>query len=133
MVAIVELAIGSDDLADPSCFAALVSREAHPGNVYRSYPALLGYLIDCPLEPDMSPESLCHVALKTVRRGLRTMVRILKQHAPKALVAIEHRQATFASVLAAEDFLYCSTAPLQERELRPWIESLHRLAGARPG
>jgi hypothetical protein len=42
MVAIVDLAIESDDLIDPSRFAELVSRVAHAGNVYRSHPGLLG-------------------------------------------------------------------------------------------
>ena len=58
MVALVEFPIGSDDLADPSRFAELVSQVAHAGNVYRSHPALLGYLIDCSLETDTSPNGL---------------------------------------------------------------------------
>jgi glycosyltransferase involved in cell wall biosynthesis len=132
MVAMVNLTIASADLVDPSRFAALVSRVAHAGNVYRSHPALLGYLIDYPLEADTSAETPCHLALKAVRRRLRALVRILKQHAPNALVAIKHRQATLALALAEEDFLYCSSSSLQKGEVRPRIDSLHRHAGARP-
>jgi len=132
MVAIVELAVESGDLVDASRFADLVSRVAHAGNVYRSHPGLMGYLIDCPVKPDTGPEGPCPLAVKTVRRQLGTLVGILKQHAPNALVSIKHRQATPAPPLAEEDFLYCSTTRAQRRELRPWIESLHRLAGQRP-
>jgi glycosyltransferase involved in cell wall biosynthesis len=132
MVAIVDLAIESDDLVYPSRFAELVSRVAHAGNVYRSHPGLLGYLIDCPLKHQTSPENPRRVGLKTIRSRLGALVRILKQHAPNALVALKHRQASLAPFLAEEDFLYCSTARADQRELRPWIESLHRLAGARP-
>jgi O-antigen biosynthesis protein len=132
MVAIVDLAIESDDLVYPSRFGELVSRVAHAGNVYRSHPGLLGYLIDCPLEHETSPESPSPVGLKTIRRRLGALLRILKQHGPNALVALKHRQASFVPFLAEEDFLYCSTARMDKRELRPWIENLHRLAGARP-
>ncbi len=132
MVAIVDLAIESDDLVNPSRFAELVSRVAHAGNVYRSHPGLLGYLIDGSPEADSLPESACHLAEKTIRRRLCTLVRMLKQHAPNALVAIKHQQASLAPPLVEEDFLYCSTACLEKHELRPWIQSLHRLAGARP-
>jgi hypothetical protein len=130
MVAMVELAIESGDLVSPSRFAELVSRVAHAGNVYRSHPGLLGYLIDCSPEP--SAEGPYHFAEKTVRRRLRALIRILKQHAPNALVAIKRQPATLAPVLAEEDFLYCCEAGLHDRELRLWIESLHLLAGPRP-
>jgi len=132
LVALVELAIESGDLIDPSRFAELVSRVAHAGNVYRSHPGLLGYLIDCPLEPDTSPEDPCRFVKKTVRRRLRTLIRVFKQHAPNALVAIKRRQTSLIPALAEEDFLYGCEAHWQERELRPWIESMHRLAGPRP-
>jgi hypothetical protein len=108
LVAMVELAIESGNLVDPSRFAELVSRVAHAGNVYRSHPGLLGYLIDCSLAP--SAEGPYHFAEKTVRRRLRALVRILKQHAPNALVAIKRRPATLAPVLARKIF---STAARQ--------------------
>ena len=130
MVAMVELALASGDLVSSSRFAELVSRVAHAGNVYRSHPGLLGYLIDCSPEP--SAEGPYHFAEKTVRRRLSALIRILKEHAPNALVAIKRRSATLAPVVAEEDFLYCCGARLQDRELRLWIESLHRLAGPRP-
>ena len=132
MVALVELACEPGDLVDASRFAELVSRVAHAGNVYKSHSGLMGYLIDCPLKPDTAPESPCPLAVKTVRRRLGTLVRILKEHAPNALVAIKHRPATLGPLLAEEDFFYCSTAEAEKCEPWPWIQSLHRLAGQRP-
>ena len=132
MVALVELTVGSADLGDPGRFAALLSRVAHAGNVYRSHPGLCGYVIDCQVEADTLAESPPHLVLKTVRRRLRALVRTLKQRAPNALIAIKHRPATLALALAEEDFLYCATSPLQKGEVRPWIDGLHLLAGARP-
>jgi hypothetical protein len=132
MVAIVDLSIEPGDLVYRSRFAELVSRVAHAGNVYRSHPGLMGYLIDFPLEPDTSHESSCLITVKTVRRRLCTLVSVLKQHAPNALVAIKRGEGSLAPTMAEEDFLYCSTARLEERRLRPWIQNLHRLAGPRP-
>jgi hypothetical protein len=131
MVAIVDLSIESGDLVDRSRFAELVSRVAHAGNVYRSHPGLMGYLIDFPSEPDTSRDGPCLIAVKTLRRRLCTLVSLLKQHAPNALVAIK-RRGSLAPPLAEEDFLYCSSARLEERALSPWIQNLHRLAGPRP-
>ena len=131
LVAIVDLSIESGDLVDASRFAELVSRVAHAGNVYRSHPGLMGYLIDFPLQPDASDESPCLIAVKTVRRRLCALVSVLKQHAPNPLVAIK-RRGSHAPPLAEEDFLYRSTARLEEHELSPWIQNLHRLAGPRP-
>jgi glycosyltransferase involved in cell wall biosynthesis len=131
MVAIVDLSIESSDLVDRSRFAELLSRVAHAGNVYRSHPGLMGYLIDFPLETDTSRESPCLIAVKTARRRLCTLISVLKEHAPNALVAIK-RRGSLAPLLAEEDFLYCSTACLEGRELSSWIQNLHLLAGLRP-
>lgn len=131
MVAIVDLSIESGDLVDRSRFDELVSRVAHTGNVYRSHPGLMGYLIDFPLETDTSRESPGLIAVKMVRRRLCTLISVLKQHAPNALVAIK-RRGSLAPLLAGEDFLYWSTACLEGREQSLWIQNLHLLAGPRP-
>ena len=123
MVAMVDLSIESGDLVDQSRFAELVSRVAHAGNVYRSHPGLMGYLIDFPLQPDTLHESPCVIPVKTVRRRLCTLVSVLKQHAPNALVAIKCREGSPAPALAEEDFLCCSTAHLDARELKPGFKT----------
>ena len=128
LYALVEIAIDLCDLDSPCGLRTAVARLAQTANVLRGYPALLGYLIDCPI----NAEKLSGRALDDVRRRLDTLVRAIRESAGHKLVAFKHRADAPPLALADEDLIYATLAKISPADLGSAILALHNLAGARP-
>ena len=128
LYSLVEVATKPEELLSRSGFRALISRAAHKANVLRGHPALLGYLIDCPIEPD----TLRLYGIKRVRRRLRTLMRVMRQADSGKLIALRHRPETLALALDDEDFIFANMPALTPVELKNYVLRLHNLAEIRP-
>jgi len=125
---LIEIRIEPADVCDPDRWRSAVSRAAHLANVLRGRPALLGYLVDCPLSQD----ELRAIGLERARRRLRYLLSTLKQRDERAMVALRHRPATCALALLDEDFIYADVPALSPADLKDYVAGLHNLAESRP-
>ncbi|HVB78774.1 MAG TPA: glycosyltransferase [Candidatus Binataceae bacterium] len=126
--ALVELAVKPEDLLEPARARQTAARIVRTVNIWRNHPALIGYLIDCPI----APERLRMLGLERVQRALGRIIREIHLRDRRALVALKHRPATVALAAAAEDFLYAEVGGFTPAELAPFVIALHNLAMARP-
>ncbi len=97
-------------------------------NTLRSYPLLIAYLLDCPIEPDV----LRFHGLETARSRLQRLIRELREFDPDRMLGLRHQAGTLGLASPDEDFLYIAMPPLSPAELRSRIIRLHNIAGARP-
>jgi O-antigen biosynthesis protein len=128
LYALVEIAISPADLFDRDRFAEALVRVTHTANIWRHHPALAGYLIDCPLSPDVLKER----GLAQTQRPLRRLIRAIRERDDSVLVALKHRPATIALAMEPEDFLFASVGGLSPAGLTRFVTVLHNLAMARP-
>ncbi|MGH7931588.1 MAG: glycosyltransferase, partial [Candidatus Binataceae bacterium] len=125
---LVELEVAPDELLSRRKFSIAVSRVAHTASVLRGHSALIGFLIDCAIEPD----ALRHHGLQRIRRRLLDLIRTIRPRDESMLVALKHRPATCALSLLDEDLIYACLPALTPEELRRCVIRLHNLAAARP-
>ncbi|MGH7864042.1 MAG: hypothetical protein ACREQB_03570, partial [Candidatus Binataceae bacterium] len=128
LASLVEITIDPADVRDPDRWRGAVSRAAHLANILRGRPALVGYLVDCPLGQD----ELRAIGLERTRRRMRHLLTMLKQRDERMMVALRHRAATCALALLEEDFIYADVPPLSPIDLKDYIVGLHNLAESRP-
>jgi O-antigen biosynthesis protein len=128
LYAFIELAIAPVDLLDCDRFADAMVRVAHTASIWRDHPALIGYLIDFPIAPDVLRER----GVRAFQRSLRRLIHAIRERAGGALIALKHRPATAALAMEVEDFLYASVGGLKPAELTRFVLTLHNLAMARP-
>ncbi|HVN63505.1 MAG TPA: glycosyltransferase, partial [Candidatus Binataceae bacterium] len=128
LTAIVELTISPDDLLQHRNFRAAVSRIAKITHALERHPALVGFLIDCPIGAD----AIRLVGLGRARNRIERVLRAVKYAAPKALAAFKLRPETRALSLLEEDFLFAEIPPLEPVEIRDFVVAIHNLAEARP-
>src|SRR5713101_3895040 len=126
--ALVELAVPVDELLSDSGLRALTSRLFHTAHILRSYPALMGYLIDC----EVDPAALRHRGLDRVRKRLGKLIRTIRRADPDRLIALKHRPDTVGLTLLDEDLIYAELPALSSAELRSYVIRLHNIAEARP-
>lgn len=126
--ALIELVIDPSELTGADAIRGALSRVSHAANAWRNHPALIGYLIDCPL----ASAQLKEFGLTRLQRGLRRLVRAIRLRDARALVALRHRPQTLALAMPVEDFLYASVEGLAPAELARFVVALHNLAMARP-
>jgi glycosyltransferase involved in cell wall biosynthesis len=126
--ALVELETRPEELLSRAAFRALASRILYKVNLLRSYPALMGYLIDCPIEPD----ALRHHGLVQLKRRIHRLIQMIRRSDANKLVALKHRPATVGLALVEEDLLYAVMPALPPSELRSYVIRLHNIAEARP-
>jgi glycosyltransferase involved in cell wall biosynthesis len=126
--ALVELAVKPEDLLDSARVREATARIVKTVNSWRNHPALIGYLIDCPI----GPEQLRMIGVERPRRALDRIVREIHSREPRALVALKHRPSTVALASGTEDFLYAEVGGMTAAELAPFTIALHNLAMARP-
>jgi hypothetical protein len=126
--ALVELAVTPEDLLDSARVREATSRIVKTVNSWRNHPALIGYLIDCPI----GPEQLRMIGVERPRRALERIVREIHSRERRALVALKHRPSTVAMASGTEDFLYAAVGGMTAAELAPFTIALHNLAMARP-
>jgi O-antigen biosynthesis protein len=94
----------------------------------RGYQGVLGFLLDCPVQPDV----LRSRGLETVRARLSKMIAAIRDVDPHKMVALKHQVGTVGLTLHDEDFVYAVIPPLTPGELRSMLIRLHNLAEARP-
>ena len=126
--ALVEFAVPVDELLSDSGLRDLTSHLFHTANLLRAYPALMGYLIDC----EIDPAALRHRGLEQVRKRLSKLIRAIRKTDPDRLIALKHRPATVGLTLLDEDLIYAELPALSPTELRSYVIRLHNLAEARP-
>lgn len=124
----VEIPIKPDEVLDSCRFRALKARLAATVSALRPSTALVGYLLDCPIGPDV----LRHHGLERFKRRLRSLIRAIKRCDGNHLVALKHHPSTRALALVEEDFIYALTPPLGPSELGKYLVSLHNMAETRP-
>ena len=128
LVAMLELSITPEELLSRRGWKAVVSRIAHTSHVFSKHPALIGYILDCPVSQDQ----LRAGGLENARRRLRSIISIIKDRAPEAIATIKLRPETRALTVLEEDFLYGEIPALEPIEIRDFVVALHNLAEARP-
>ena len=128
LVAMLELTVTSDELTRRRGWKSVLSRVAHPANIFSKHPALIGFIVDC----EMSPDELRAGGLENARRRLRTIIETIKDRAPDAMVGLKVRPETRALGLLEEDFLYAEIPPLKPVEIRDFVVALHNVAESRP-
>ena len=128
LYAIVELSVTVDEVQNRDKFAAAISRIAHAANILHANPALVGFLIDCPITQD----ALRAGGLAPVRKRLEALLATIRERAPHALLSIKLRPETRALSMLEEDFLYGEIPALPPVEIRDFVVSLHNVAEIRP-
>jgi glycosyltransferase involved in cell wall biosynthesis len=128
LYAIVQLQVLPCDLFSTNALRAAVRELRTKISSLRGHPLVIGYLLDCPIEPDV----LRFRGLDTVRSRLRKVVDAIHQMDPPRMVGLKHRAGTLGLNSLHEDFLCVAMPSLAPAELRSWVIRLHNVAGARP-
>jgi len=128
LAALIEIQIAPAELLGSKGYKALANEVARTGSEWRSHPAVVGYLLDCPAGADW----LRMQGLPRIQRRLGRLIRVLRGSDPDHLVAIHHRPDTRGLSLHEEDFIYSSVPPLSLGELKTYVVNLHELADTRP-
>jgi O-antigen biosynthesis protein len=89
---------------------------------------VIGYLLDCPIRPDVLRSS----GLKRARAGLAEIVAAIRDGDPSWMVGLKQQLGTLALTLQDEDFVYAVMPQLTSGELCSPVIRLHNLAEARP-
>jgi glycosyltransferase involved in cell wall biosynthesis len=126
--ALMEIEARPDELLSRAGYRALAARAADTIEAVRGSAALIGYLIDCPVEP----AALRYHGIKRLKRRLRELIRLVRRADGSRIVALKHRPATAGLVSLDEDLVYAAMPPLSPAELRTYMIRLHNLAEARP-
>src|SRR5579863_8509347 len=124
----VEFTVTANELLSDSNFRALSSRLLHLATILRGYPSLMGYLIDCQVEPD----DLRHRGVENLRKRLGRLIAAVRQVDAERMIAVKHRPATLALSSLDEDLIYAELPALGPAELSANVVQLHNLAEARP-
>ena len=125
---IVEIEARPEYLLDRRQFRAMLSRVLHTTKILRSHAALMGYLVDCPVEP----AALRYHGLDRLKRRLRKLIRTIRGVDGSRLVGLKHRPSTVGLALLEEDLIYVAMPALTPSELKNYVVRLHNLAEARP-
>lgn len=125
---IVEIEARPDYLLDRRQFRAMLSRILDATKVLRSHPALIGYLLDCPVEP----AALRYHGLDRLKGRLRKLIRAIRSLDSGRFVGFKHRPSTVGLALLEEDLIYAAMPALTPSELKDYVIRLHNLAEARP-
>ena len=128
LYALVELKVRPDDLFSRGLSRAAASELAKRVSNLRGYPCVIGYLLDCAVEPD----ALRSRGLQAPRRRLRNLLAAIRDSDPQAMVGLKHRVGTLALTLHEEDFIFAVMPALAPSELRSRVVGLHNIAQARP-
>ena len=128
LYALVEIEVPIESLLSRAGFRPMVSRIVEKIRSLRCYPAVIGYLLDCQVEPT----TLRHHGLERLKRRLTRLVAAIRRYDDRRMVAIKHRPATIGLATLDEDLIYAVMPPLSPSQLRSYVVRLHNLAEARP-
>jgi O-antigen biosynthesis protein len=126
--ALVELEARPEYLLDRKQFRAMMARTLRTVSMLRSNSGLMGYLIDCPVEP----AALRHHGIDLLKRRLGRLIREIRRVDGDRLVGLKHRPSTVGLALFEEDLIYAAMPALTPTELKEYVIRLHNLAEARP-
>jgi glycosyltransferase involved in cell wall biosynthesis len=128
LYALFEIKLRPEDLLSRHTLRAAVLELREQVTSLRGYPGLIGYLLDCPVDPD----TVRSHGLEILRARFGRMVAAIRDVDAHKLVGLKHRADTIGLTLHNEDFVYAIIPPLTPEELRSSIIRLHNLAEARP-
>jgi GT2 family glycosyltransferase len=126
--AIVEIKVQPENLFSRRAYRSAIADLGQRVTNLRSYPAVISYLLDCPVDPD----ELRARGLQMVRTRLARMVAAVREADPHRMVGVKHRAGTIGVASRDEDFIYAVMSPLTLSELRRLATRVHNLAGDRP-
>ena len=126
--AMVKIEARPEYLLDRRQFHAMLARVLKTARTLRSYPALMGYLIDCEIEP----AALRYHGLDLLKRRLRKLIRAIHEVDDTKIAGLKHRPSTVGLSLLDEDLIYAEMPALTPIELKDYVIRLHNLAEARP-
>jgi GT2 family glycosyltransferase len=152
LYAMVEIAIDPRELTSASEIHNAVARVAQTAGILRGYPALVGFLIDCPIDGSAIPSSAIEVLHKELAALARTIhenhgnqLIALKRHADAPAIAtggaehfreisddVSQKVAQKISSDLCTDLTYVNLARIDAADLACAIAALHRLAAAHP-
>ncbi|HJU28559.1 MAG TPA: glycosyltransferase family A protein, partial [Candidatus Binataceae bacterium] len=135
------------DLAAQAGLRAMVEIKARPEEIFcrgghgdfadrvgemvkaiRGRSALIGYLIDCPID---AAALRCH-GIDRLGKRLRRLIHAVRRADDSHIVALRHRPSAAGLISLDEDMVYAAMPPLSPAELKPYVIRLHNLAEARP-
>jgi O-antigen biosynthesis protein len=128
LYALAEIKLRPEDLLSHRTLRAAVLELRKRVTSLRGYPGLIGYLLDCPVDPD----TVRSYGLEMLRGRFGKMVAAIRDVDAHKIVGLKHSIGTIGLTLHNEDFVYAIMPPLTPQELRSSIICLHNLAEARP-
>ena len=128
LYALMEVEVAPEALATRSAYRATVARLTGVARTFKVYPALIGYLINCPIEA----ATVRTRGLRRVRRELEGLIAGLRRGDDRRIVSLKHRPAVSALASLEEDLIYAAVPPLAPSDLNRYLVKLHNLAEARP-
>jgi hypothetical protein len=126
--AIVEIAIDAHELSAPKQASTTITRVGKAMKLLRGYPALMGVLIDCPIQAD----TISRIGLSALRSSLDAIVGGARESNDQLLVAFKRYADAPHISITGEDFSYFHVTRIDEAAIGSTIHAMHDRAGARP-
>jgi len=128
LYAVLEAQVRPIDLFSRSALRMAISDLRKRVTSLRGYQGVIGYLLNCPVEPD----ALRSHGFEMARAHFARLVAAIRDIDHDKMVGLKHQAGTVGLTLRDEDFLYAAIPPLTPGKLRSWVIRLHNLAEARP-
>ncbi|MBV8451109.1 MAG: glycosyltransferase, partial [Deltaproteobacteria bacterium] len=128
LYALLELKVQPEELFSRNALRTAITDLRKRVTSLRSYPNLIGYLLDYPVDPDVVRSR----GLEMLSARLARMVGAIRDIDPRKMVGLKHRTGTLGLMLREEDFVYAAMPQLALGELRSSVIRLHNLAEDRP-
>jgi O-antigen biosynthesis protein len=128
LYALMEIEVAPDVLLTRAAYRAALVRLTGIARAFKAYPALIGYLINCPIEAAIVRTR----GLKCVKHQFEGLIAALRRGDDRRIVSLKHRPAVSALASLQEDLVYAALPPLAPSDLNRYLIKLHNLAEARP-
>lgn len=125
---LIEFSIAAEELGSQSGMRGLLKRLTHKIGLIRNNTALMGYLINCPIDAD----TLRHQGIVPARKRLTRLIRAMRELDCDRMIGLTHHPSTIGLASLDEDFIYTQMPSLAPTELSSYVVRLHNLAEARP-
>jgi O-antigen biosynthesis protein len=125
---LVELEVAPEALLSRSAYRAVLGRMKAIARALKPRPALIGYLINCPVTADFVREH----GLKRVKRQLEGLLAALHRGDSRRMAGLRHRPSVSALASLCEDLIFAALPPLSPADLKRYLVRLHNIAEARP-
>jgi O-antigen biosynthesis protein len=128
LYALVEIEVPFEEMLSRTGFRSAVSRISERVSALRTYPAITGYLLDCPVDA----ETVRFLGLERLRKRLSRLLAAIRKTDSRRLAGLKHQPYTAGLALQTEDFIYATLPPLALNDFCTTVIRLHNLAEARP-